>query len=261
MFLRNMFGSTSKQGSSSVAAPSVEESMETEPPASMPKPLWSNKTPSAKRPEAEPEEAEEADGEPAPPPKPLWSNKKSMQPAPAASSNEDDDVPVGLPPKPMWNNRKVPPALPQPPLPLLAGKHEEVIDVSDASATAASGSGMVPQPMRMSSEGKSKPVKHLQGQKYLYRLGKTLGKGSYAKVKECEAVDEVDRQFAVKIFKVSLLKKWRMWDSEVSGYKTAFDDVIREIAIMKKLNHENVMTLHDVIDDPNSNKLCAGSRC
>ena len=60
---------------------------------------------------------------------------------------------------------------------------------------------------------------------------------------------------------MSLLKKWRIWDCEVSGYKTAFDDVIREIAIMKKLNHENVMTLHDVIDDPNSNKLCAGSRC
>ena len=252
MFLRNIFGKSSTQG--------VEESLDPEPPAPMPKPLWSNKAPPAKRPEAEPEEPEEANGEPAPPPKPLWSNKKSMQPAPAASSN-DDNVPVGLPPKPMWNNRKVPPALPQPPLPLLAGKHEEVIGVSDASATAASGSGMVPQPMRMSSEGKSKPVKHLQGQKYLYRLGKTLGKGSYAKVKECEAVDEVDRQFAVKIFKVSLLKKWRMWDSEVSGYKTAFDDVIREIAIMKKLNHENVMTLHDVIDDPNSNKLCAGSRC
>jgi [calcium/calmodulin-dependent protein kinase] kinase len=39
------------------------------------------------------------------------------------------------------------------------------------------------------------------------------------------------------------------------------EEVKREIAIMKKLNHENVMTLHDVIDDPNSNKLCAGSRC
>ena len=128
MFLRNIFGKSSKQG--------VEESMETEPPAPMPKPLWSNKAPPAKRPEAEPEEPEEANGEPAPPPKPLWSNKKSMQPAPAASSN-DDNVPVGLPPKPMWNNRKVPPALPQPPLPLLAGKHEEVIGVSDASATAA----------------------------------------------------------------------------------------------------------------------------
>ena len=39
--------------------------METEPPASMPKPFWSNKTPTAKRPEAEPEEAPPLDELPA----------------------------------------------------------------------------------------------------------------------------------------------------------------------------------------------------
>ena len=41
----------------------------------------------------------------------------------------------------------------------------------------------------------------------------------------------------------------RKWDSESSRFQTAFDDVLREIAIMRKLDHENVMTLKDVIDD------------
>ena len=32
--------------------------------------------------------------------------------------------------------------------------------------------------------------------------------------------------------------------------KDALQDVMREIAIMKKLDHQNVIKLHEVIDDP-----------
>ena len=46
-----------------------------------------------------------------------------------------------------------------------------------------------------------------------------------------------------------------MWDSSASRFKNAFEDVLREIAIMRKLAHENVMTMHDAIDDPSVNKL------
>jgi hypothetical protein len=77
-------------------------------------------------------------------------------------------------------------------------------------------------------------------------------------VKRAQATDSqtgAELTFAVKIFKVSLLKRRRMWDSQVSGYKTAFDDVLREIAIMKRLDHENVMVMHDVVDDSSCNKL------
>jgi len=103
---------------------------------------------------------------------------------------------------------------------------------------------------------KGKPAKYIQGENFLYRIGDTLGKGSYAKVKECDVVDDLRPQrFAVKIFKVSLLKRRKMWDSQEAGFKTAFDDVLREIYIMKRLTHENVMNLHDVIDDPNATKL------
>ena len=70
-----------------------------------------------------------------------------------------------------------------------------------------------------------------------------------------ESESGAELTFAVKIFKVSLLKRRRMWDSQVSGYKTAFDDVLREIAIMKRLDHENVMVMHDVVDDSSCNKL------
>ena len=37
--------------------------------------------------------------------------------------------------------------------------------------------------------------------------------------------------------------------------QTAFDDVMREIAILKKLEHQNVMCMYDVIDDTGVNKL------
>ena len=42
------------------------------------------------------------------------------------------------------------------------------------------------------------------------------------------------QNYAMKVFNKSLLKRRRMWDSEGGSFKTAFDDVLREIAIMKR---------------------------
>ena len=36
---------------------------------------------------------------------------------------------------------------------------------------------------------------------------------------------------------------------------TALDEVYREIEIMKQLNHDNLCSLVEVIDDPNHDKL------
>ena len=98
------------------------------------------------------------------------------------------------------------------------------------------------------------PSRYIRGASNEYELGGTLGKGAYAKVKKAVET-ESGTVFAVKIFNKSLLKRRRMWDSTASRFKTAYDDVIREIAIMKRLDHENVMNMHDVIDDPTLNKL------
>lgn len=56
--------------------------------------------------------------------------------------------------------------------------------------------------------------------------------------------------------KKSLLKRRRQWSASEGRYKNAYDDVLREIALMKKLNHPNVIRMHEVLDDPENDKLC-----
>ncbi len=72
-----------------------------------------------------------------------------------------------------------------------------------------------------------------------YLVLQELGKGSYAEVYLCK--DETNGQhYAMKVM--------------ARPMKT-FKDEIEEIAIMKKLKHENIVGLHEVIDDPNSRKI------
>ena len=82
-----------------------------------------------------------------------------------------------------------------------------------------------------------------------YHYLKTLGEGSFGKVK---LVEKNGKQFAIKIMKKSILKKKKMGGGLNN---TAYNAVLREIAVMKKIHHENVVTLHEVIDDDMCNKL------
>ena len=80
-----------------------------------------------------------------------------------------------------------------------------------------------------------------------YRIGPKIGRGAYGTVVKAKRgkQDEV----AIKVVKRSVLKRIRL------GKGTALDSALREIAIMKKLSHPNVVQLIEVIDDPELDEL------
>ena len=88
-----------------------------------------------------------------------------------------------------------------------------------------------------------------------YKVLKDLGEGSFGEVKLCEFKGKL---YAAKIMSKSRLRKRREMIIDESGqvaYKDALMDVRREIAIMKKLTHHNVVKLVEVIDDVLSDEL------
>eukprot|EP00271_Cylindrocystis_brebissonii_P007747 TRINITY_DN21415_c0_g1_i2.p1 TRINITY_DN21415_c0_g1~~TRINITY_DN21415_c0_g1_i2.p1 ORF type:complete len:461 (+),score=78.02 TRINITY_DN21415_c0_g1_i2:193-1575(+) len=78
---------------------------------------------------------------------------------------------------------------------------------------------------------------------------RVLGSGSYGKVVLHKSLEN-GHLYAIKICNKLRLRKLRVAPSE-----TALMDVMREVAILKQLDHPNVVTLVEVIDDPESNKL------
>jgi hypothetical protein len=53
----------------------------------------------------------------------------------------------------------------------------------------------------------------------------------------------------------SLLKRRRQWSAAEGRYKNAYDDVLREVALMKKLRHPHVLRMVEVLDDPEADSL------
>jgi len=83
-----------------------------------------------------------------------------------------------------------------------------------------------------------------------YILLDVLGTGSYGEVRLCKDRTS-DDLFAIKIISKDLLKKKKAGNTS----ETYFEDIKREIAIMKKLLHPNVLRLYEVLDDPHVNKM------
>ncbi|CAA6670230.1 unnamed protein product [Spirodela intermedia] len=73
-----------------------------------------------------------------------------------------------------------------------------------------------------------------------------IGSGSYGKVVLYRSTKD-GKKYAFKVFHKSHLMKLRVAPSE-----TAMSDVLREVSIMKILDHPNIVKLVEVIDDPNS---------
>lgn len=73
-----------------------------------------------------------------------------------------------------------------------------------------------------------------------------IGSGSYAKVVLYRSTVD-GKRYAIKAFHKSHLLRLRVAPSE-----TAMTDVLREVLIMKMLDHPNIVNLIEVIDDPNT---------
>mmetsp|Transcript_120 Transcript_120/g.281 ORF Transcript_120/g.281 Transcript_120/m.281 type:complete len:475 (+) Transcript_120:58-1482(+) len=88
-----------------------------------------------------------------------------------------------------------------------------------------------------------------------YQMGKVLGEGAFGIVRA--ATDDLGDRFAVKCLSRSFLKKKREFSRQGGRVKikTALDDVLREIAIMKKTKHPNLVSLIEVIDDETGDML------
>ena len=81
-----------------------------------------------------------------------------------------------------------------------------------------------------------------------YILLGTLGKGSYGEVRLCRHRD-CDQSYAMKIISKDVMRKKKNGNI----VETFFEDIKREIAIMKKLLHPNVLRLFEVLNDPKVN--------
>lgn len=86
-----------------------------------------------------------------------------------------------------------------------------------------------------------------------------LGQGGFGTVK---LAIKNENKYALKIFKKSHLKRKREYIKDKETGKTkvkdALEDVRREIAIMKKISHPNLIQLYEVIDNPSNEKIIMG---
>jgi len=246
--------------------PVVNEDEHDDPP---PVPMWNQKKPVVNE--------DEHDG---PPPVPMWNQKK-----PVVNEDEHDGPPqvpmwnqkkapatdvddCGPPPAPLWNRKpkEAPADASQDAL-----KTASIDSLNSQGGGASSDPAVAAAPAKRGKKGsrhgslyhraeavaaqiRRRPAKSvhvaanegevvtiLETHDHKYELGKELGAGAYATVRMCQS-SETHAAYAVKIFQRSFLKKRRF---SAGQWTTNLDGVHREIAIMKKLSHANVMTLYD----------------
>jgi len=95
-----------------------------------------------------------------------------------------------------------------------------------------------------------------------YKLDRTLGQGSYGMVKLAYNRED-DKNYAMKILSKKKLQRkagmmFRRPPNRKDGGKKPedpLDKIYREIAILKKIDHPNVVKLVEVVDDPKEDNL------
>jgi hypothetical protein len=103
------------------------------------------------------------------------------------------------------------------------------------------------------TEVKVKKRKAKQVNQYL--IGKTIGKGSFGKVKL--VVDQnTKEQLAMKIMSKSLLKRKKVF---IRGrMSNQLENIKQELKIMYMMHHPNIISLIEIIEDKNVDKLFLG---
>jgi [calcium/calmodulin-dependent protein kinase] kinase len=88
-----------------------------------------------------------------------------------------------------------------------------------------------------------------------YVVDKNLGGGSFGSVKLCYSISDKNKKYAMKIVKRQSKKVMRAPSGRGKKSDSDLPDGYKEVAIMKKINHPNIMKLYEVIDDEKNNKL------
>ena len=96
-----------------------------------------------------------------------------------------------------------------------------------------------------------------QGNKYYneYKLLSVLGKGAYSKVK---LVMKDDVKYAMKIINKKELKKKKIFKQDKDGnviVTNLLKDALKEIAILKKLDHPNIIKLYEILHNYQKEKI------
>lgn len=88
-----------------------------------------------------------------------------------------------------------------------------------------------------------------------YRLSEQIGKGSYGVVRLCYS-EFNNTSYAMKIMsKKRIIRKAGLVRPCDRGKKDALENLRREIAILKKVDHPNIVKLFEVLDDPADDNL------
>ena len=82
-----------------------------------------------------------------------------------------------------------------------------------------------------------------------YFIVKTLGAGSYGKVKLCEDV-KTSKNFAMKIISRDLIKKKRPGNHSERSMHDMVEEMLQEMKFLTEMHHANIIKLHEIIDDP-----------
>ncbi|KAA6397045.1 MAG: putative Serine Threonine protein kinase [Streblomastix strix] len=98
-----------------------------------------------------------------------------------------------------------------------------------------------------------------------YVVHQKIGEGAYAKVKLVHIINEPNKVYAMKVVKKDLKKKNRIpsfgnplgtpLGSPFGQARGQDYDINREVALMKKMKHPNIVRLREVIDDNQMRKL------